>query len=176
MSLVGERGMSDVSMVDVAKHAGIGRATLYKYFPGVEEIVAEFVMRSVRDRQDLLESVVADAADPVEAIRAFLSLLLQYFATTEHRSASAAVSPEQFSPQVGRDVHAAFAQVHELMAQLVVDAQLAGDLRDDIDPSFTARLLQQMLGAGRTAIVSGELDPDIATEQIMEQFLHGAGS
>jgi AcrR family transcriptional regulator len=44
MTLVAERGLSDVSMAEVAKAAGIGRATLYRYFPGVEEIVAERVL------------------------------------------------------------------------------------------------------------------------------------
>ena len=174
MSLVRDRGLSDVSMAEVAKHAGIGRATLYKYFPGVEEIVAEHVLRTVRQHHETLEAAVAAAPDPVEAIRTFLTILLEYFSSTDHRTASASVNPEQFSPEVGRDVHSAFARVHELMTRLVLEAQDAGELRPDLDAAFTAQLLYQMLAAGRSAVVGGRLEPRAAVELIMGQFLHGA--
>lgn len=174
MTLVRARGLSDVSMAEVAKHAGIGRATLYKYFPGVEEIVAEHVLDTVERHHATLEAAVAAEPDPIEAIRTFLTILLDYFSSADHRSAAASVNPEQFSPEVGRDVHSAFARVHELMTQLVQDAQDAGDLRPDVDPSFTAQLLYQMLAAGRSAVVAGRLRPEAAVEQIMGQFLHGA--
>ena len=73
-------------------------------------------------------------------------------------------------------VHSAFARMHGLLAQLVVDAQRAGRLRADVDADFTAQLLYQMLSAGRTAVVSGQLDADQAVERIMNQFLNGAGT
>jgi len=174
MSLVGERGLSDVSMVQVAKQAGIGRATLYKYFPGVEEIVAEHVLQTVQQHHRSLEEAIAELDDPIDSIRASLTILLDYFASAQHRSASTSVNPEHFSPGVGTDVRAAFARVHELLTRLVRDAQQAQRLRPELDPDFTAQLLYQMLAAGRSAVVAGRLTPHQAVEQIMAQFLHGA--
>lgn len=176
MVLVAERGLSDVSMAEVAKAAGIGRATLYRYFPGVEQIVAEHVLGTVRSHHASLESAIAAQDDPVDAIRASLQILLEYFASESHRSQSTRVNPEQFSPEVGREVHSAFARMHGLLTQLVVDAQRAGRLRADVDAEFTAQLLYQMLSAGRTAVVRGQIDADQAVERIMSQFLHGAGT
>ncbi|MDQ2677683.1 MAG: TetR/AcrR family transcriptional regulator [Actinomycetota bacterium] len=176
MALVAERGMTDVSMADVAKAAGIGRATLYRYFPGVEEIVAERVLGTVRTHHSTVESAIEQQDDPVEAIRVSLRILLEYFASDGHRSVSARVNPDQFSPEVGRAVHDAFAELHAVLTQLVVDAQRAGSLRSDIDAAFTAELLYQMLSAGRTAVVQGRLGHEDALEQIMRQFLHGAGA
>jgi AcrR family transcriptional regulator len=37
--LVLSRGLLAVTMSDIAEATGIGRATLYKYFPGVEAIL-----------------------------------------------------------------------------------------------------------------------------------------
>lgn len=176
MTLVGERGLSDVSMAQVAKQAGIGRATLYKYFPGVEEIVAEHVLATVESHHRVLEEAIAGSDDPIGAIRACLSILLDYFGSDGHRSASTSVNPDQFSPEVGREVHAAFARMHGLLTQLVVDAQRDGRLVDDVDAQFTAQLLYQMLAAGRAAVVAGRLTPDEAVDRIMRQFLHGAAA
>ena len=176
MALVAERGMTDVSMADVAKAAGIGRATLYRYFPGVEEIVAERVLGTVRSHHATLESAIEEQDDPVEAIRVSLLILLEYFASESHRNVSARVNPDQFSPEVGKEVHDAFARMHGLLTQLVVDAQQAGSLRPDVDAPFTAELLYQMLSAGRAAVVKGRLTPSDALDQIMRQFLHGAGA
>lgn len=36
--LVSERGLRGVTMAEIAERAGIGRATLYKYFPDVEAV------------------------------------------------------------------------------------------------------------------------------------------
>ncbi len=174
MQLVADHGLSDVTMAHVAKQAGIGRATLYKYFPGVEEIVAEHVLQTVRAHHRVLQEAIDGVDDPVDAIRACLVILLEYFDSEGHRNASASVNPEQFSPEVGREVREAFARMHGLLTDLVVDAQRVGRLRDDVDAHFTAQLLYQMLAAGRAAVVAGRLDADEAVERIMEQFLHGA--
>lgn len=175
MGLVATRGLSDVSMAEVAKHAGIGRATLYKYFPGVEEIVAAHVLRTVEEHHASLEVAIAELRDPLDAIRTSLSILLGYFASNEHRSAATSVNPEHFSPEIGTDVRAAFTRVHDLFARLVLEAQDAGHLRPDVDAWFTSQLLFQMLAAGRTAVVADRLEPAEAVDQIMRQFLEGAG-
>lgn len=175
MGLVATRGLSDVSMAEVAKHAGIGRATLYKYFPGVEEIVAAHVLRIVEEHHASLEVAIAELHDPLDAIRTALAILLGYFASNEHRTASSSVNPEHFSPEIGTDVRAAFSRVHDLFARLVLEAQDAGCIRPDVDAWFTSQLLFQMLAAGRTAVVADRLEPAEAVDQIMQQFLEGAG-
>ncbi|MGI9022907.1 MAG: TetR/AcrR family transcriptional regulator, partial [Acidimicrobiales bacterium] len=38
-AMVTERGLLSVTMSQIAEETGIGRATLYKYFPGVEAIL-----------------------------------------------------------------------------------------------------------------------------------------
>lgn len=175
MSLVADKGLPEVSMVDVAKRAEIGRATLYKYFPSVEQIVAAHVISTVEQHHSRLEVALADVADPLDRLRTFVTLLLDYFSSEEHRSAASSVNPHQFSPEVGRGVGEAFATTHVVLAGLVEEACAAGELRADLDPGFTAELLFQMLGAGRTAVVSRGADPAVVGERIMAMFLDGAG-
>jgi len=44
---VAERGLASVTMSQIAAQTGIGRATLYKYFPDVEAILAAWHQRQV---------------------------------------------------------------------------------------------------------------------------------
>src|SRR5262245_8068886 len=46
-ALVADRGLRSVTMSQVAEETGIGRATLYKYFPGVEAILLAWHERQV---------------------------------------------------------------------------------------------------------------------------------
>ena len=46
-ALVAEHGITAVSMSSVADRAGIGRATLYKYFSDVEQILSAWHERQV---------------------------------------------------------------------------------------------------------------------------------
>ncbi len=45
-ALVAERGLRSVTMSQIAAQSGIGRATLYKYFPDVEAILLAWHERS----------------------------------------------------------------------------------------------------------------------------------
>ena len=47
MTLAAERGRRAVTMSPIAEETGIGRATLYKYFAGVEEILLAWHERQI---------------------------------------------------------------------------------------------------------------------------------
>src|SRR5277367_3479988 len=76
MEAVGERGIDGVSCEDVAARAGVGKATLYRRWPGKEDLlIAAFAAlksplpepRGDSVREDLiamLEVMVADSDDP----------------------------------------------------------------------------------------------------------------
>src|ERR1051325_5207689 len=46
-ALVAEHGLTGVTMSQIAKDTGIGRATLYKYFPDVESILRAWHERQI---------------------------------------------------------------------------------------------------------------------------------
>lgn len=174
VALVAEHGMSSVSMAEVARRAGIGRATLYKYFPSVEHILAAMTLEEIRRERAALDDALHGIDDPLERIGLSVRFLLEYFGTARHRSASAVVSPHQFSPDVGREVADAFLDLHAMIADMVRDAVAQGLLRTDTSPDFQAAALQQLLAAGREAIVSDRMDVDDAAAALMTMFLDGA--
>lgn len=174
VALVAENGMSAVSMAEVARRAGIGRATLYKYFPSVEHILAAMTLEEIRRERAALDDALDGIDDPLQRIDLSVRFLLDYFGSARHRDAAAVVSPHQFSPDVGREVADAFLDLHAMIADMVRDAVARGELRSDTPPDFQAEALQQLLAAGRQAIVSDRMDVDAAASALMTMFLDGA--
>ncbi|MGJ5754933.1 TetR family transcriptional regulator [Streptomyces puniciscabiei] len=60
-----ERGFDAVSVAEVAAAAGISKPTLFRYFPAKEDLV----LHRIADHETEAARVVAQAADPVDALR-----------------------------------------------------------------------------------------------------------
>ena len=58
-ALVAEHGLPAVTMSRIATETGIGRATLYKYFPDVEAVLRAWHERHVARHLDHLAAVAA---------------------------------------------------------------------------------------------------------------------
>ncbi|MGH2358185.1 MAG: TetR/AcrR family transcriptional regulator, partial [Candidatus Limnocylindria bacterium] len=56
-ALVAEHGLLSVTMSQIAEETGIGRATLYKYFPDVEAILVAWHERQVTGHLEHLAEV-----------------------------------------------------------------------------------------------------------------------
>src|SRR5215472_19256541 len=72
-ALVAERGLASVTMSQIAEQTGIGRATLYKYFPDVESILAAWHERHVAGHLDHLAQVRDKADGAAERLLAVLA-------------------------------------------------------------------------------------------------------
>jgi AcrR family transcriptional regulator len=55
-ALVAEHGLASVTMSQIAEQTGIGRATLYKYFPDVEAILVAWHERQIAGHPQQPES------------------------------------------------------------------------------------------------------------------------
>lgn len=61
--LFSERGVTSVSMRDVAERAGCSRATLYRYFPGRDDLHLAYVARAAGILAERIDDVVRGPAD-----------------------------------------------------------------------------------------------------------------
>ena len=127
-AFVAERGVLSVTMSEIAAVVGIGRATLYKYFPDVEAILLAWHERQIADHLQLLADARDHAVEPAEQLRAVLdayaSILYDYRA---HRDTELAAI-------MHRDPHVAHAEQHlrKLFRDLIAQAAAAGAVRGDV--------------------------------------------
>lgn len=176
VELATEHGVAGVGMAEVARRAHLSRATLYKYFPNVEEILASYMISEVEEEHRRLAARLAALDSPMARLHTVLGHLLAYFSTPEHLSASTVISPGQFSPAVAARVGAAMGRLHQMVRDEVAAAARLGALRSDVDADVLAEVFQHLLTAGRSLVVSGRATATDATEIIWSQYVHGAGA
>ncbi|KAF5990723.1 TetR/AcrR family transcriptional regulator [Streptomyces sp. WAC00263] len=133
-ALVAEHGLTSVTMSQIAKESGIGRATLYKYFPDVEAILRAWHERQISDHLGHLAEVRERAGAPGEQLEA----VLEAFALISHESRGH--RDTELAGLLHRDQHVTEAeqQLHGMIQDLVTEGVRAGDLRDDIAPGELA--------------------------------------
>lgn len=71
-TLVAKQGLLSVTMSRIAEETGIGRATLYKYFPDVEAILTAWHERQVAGHLEQLIAIRDKAGNPGECLEAVL--------------------------------------------------------------------------------------------------------
>jgi AcrR family transcriptional regulator len=142
--LVAGEGLRAVSMSRVAERSGIGRATLYKYFPDVDAVLAAWHERTVAGHLARLAAVRdqgRDAGARLEAVLTAYAHGLQHSAG--HDREIARLLHE--SPQVT----AATANLTSLVRDLVEEAAAAGHVRRDLPADELAAYALHALTAAR---------------------------
>lgn len=140
--LVAEHGPTSVTMSQVAERAGIGRATLYKYFPDVATILLAWHERHVAGHLEHLAAVRDRHEDSGERLLAVLS---EYAVIAHQRGRGGA----ELAAFLHRGEHVARAEQHlrSLVRDLVADAVAEGDVRGDVDPEELANYCLAALNA-----------------------------
>lgn len=131
-ALVAERGLASVTMSQIAAQTGIGRATLYKYFPDVEAILAAWHQRQVAGHLRQLATVRDQGGSAGERLE---SVLTAYAIITHNRPHGT-----ELAAAVHRGEHLADAQQQLLgfLQDLIADAANAGEVRVDVPPTELA--------------------------------------
>jgi len=133
-ALVAEHGLLSVTMSRIAEETGIGRATLYKYFPDVEAILRAWHQRQITGHLEYLAEVRDQAGEPGERLEAVLEAyaLISRESHGHHDTEFAAFLHRD--EQVTRAEH----QVHDMIRDLLIEAAETGDVRDDVMPDELA--------------------------------------
>ena len=145
-ALVAEHGLLAVTMSQIAEETGIGRATLYKYFPDVEAILRAWHEHQITGHLEHLAEVRDHGGDAGERLEAVLEAyaLISHESRGHHDTEFAAFLHR--GDQVARAQH----QVHEMIRDLLTEAAESGDVRDDVSPDELASYcLHALAGASR---------------------------
>ena len=130
-ALVAEHGLRSVTMSQIAEKTGIGRATLYKYFPDVEAILVAWHQRHVTGHLEYLAELRDQGGDARERLEA----VLEAFALIQHKRHAT-----ELAALLHRDEHVAQAQQHlaDIVRDLLSEAAQTGDVRSDVAPEELA--------------------------------------
>ena len=129
-ALVAERGLRSVTMSQIAEETGIGRATLYKYFPDVEAILLAWHERQITGHLGYLAEVRDQAGDPGERLEA----VVEAYALISHETHGH--HDTELAAFLHRDEQVARAQqqLRDMLRDLLTEGAQTGDVRDDVAP------------------------------------------
>jgi AcrR family transcriptional regulator len=141
---VAEHGLTSVTMSKIAAETGIGRATLYKYFPDVEAILMAWHERQVSGHLEHLARVRDHAGNAGNAGQRLEAVLVAYALMTHGRPHGT-----DMSALLHRGEHITRAHEHliGLVEDLLAQAAQAGDVRDDVAPDELAAYCVHALAA-----------------------------
>jgi AcrR family transcriptional regulator len=144
-ALVAEHGLLSVTMSQIAERTGIGRATLYKYFPDVEAILVAWHERQISAHLAQLEQLRDQPGDAGQRLEA----VLEAYALISHARFSHEHPGPELAALLHRGVHLTRAQqhVHDLIKDLLIEVAATGGLRDDVAPDELASYCVHALGA-----------------------------
>jgi AcrR family transcriptional regulator len=139
-ALVVEHGLRSVRMSRIAEETGIGRATLYKYFPDVDAILLAWHERHVTGHLEHIAELRDRAGDARERLEAVLGA----YALIEHKRHATEVAA-----LLHRDEHVARAHQHltGIIRDLLTEAAETGEVRGDVAPDELANYCLHALAA-----------------------------
>jgi AcrR family transcriptional regulator len=142
-ALVAEQGLLSVTMSEIAERTGIGRATLYKYFPDVQAILLAWHQRQVARHLDELAEVRDRAGSAGERLQA----VLEAYALISHASHGHHDSELAAFLHADHRVASAQQRVRDMIRDLLAQVVTAGEVRKDIPPDELASYCLHALSA-----------------------------
>lgn len=133
----------NVSLDEIAKQAGVGPGTLYRHFPTRDDLL-EAVYRSELQKLSDAEQKLAQSHSPVEALRAWMRLFVDYIATKQ--IIAPALNNIVGGPsRIYADSGAVLTGAIESLVRRAVES---GDIRPDLD---AMDLLRALVGVSNVA-------------------------
>jgi len=141
--LVAGHGLRSVTMSQIAEETGIGRATLYKYFTGVEAILLAWHERQIAGHLKYLAAIRDQAGEAGKRLEAVLEAyaLIAHDTRRHHDSELAAFLHRD------EQVAGAHERLREMIRDLLAEGAERGEFRDDVAPDELASYCLHALAA-----------------------------
>lgn len=120
---------ANASLDDIAKQAEVGPGTLYRHFP-TRDVLLEAVYQTEVEKLAAAEGEFARTMPPVDALRAWMLLFVDYIATKK-------IIAPALNALVGgpsKLIEASLARIQNAIGALVKRGIKSGDVRGDLDP------------------------------------------
>lgn len=161
----------EVLMEDVAQACGVGKGTLYRYFPSKHELYVAVMFEGIERLRDELQAAVDRPAAPARKIECLVRCILAHF--WDRRFFFALIHRNEHKPEDpdGREWLRRRAAIAALVEHTLEEAMAAGYVRRT-DPRIAAEMLLGMLrGVNRYRTREDTLDDLVAA--VVDVFLCG---
>lgn len=154
------------SMDEIAKAAGVSRATLHRHFPGRDALVLALGTMGVAQMLERLDAARIEEGDPVEAVRRLIgeAIPVSGFLAFLYGENHIYDAPE---------VNEGWELIGDRVGALFRRGQEAGLFRYDLTPSWLCEALYALVAASAWSVQDGTMAPRDAGRMVGELLLGG---
>ena len=127
-------------MAEIARRAGVVRATIYVHFPTREALIDAVTMKGIEEVTSVIEAAEPDRGDPVEALRRVIRAAWQSLARFH---ALVAINARRARPEL----HEHHAPALAALEPLVRRGQKSGAFRADVPASWHLSMMLALIHA-----------------------------
>jgi TetR/AcrR family transcriptional repressor of mexCD-oprJ operon len=146
-------------MAEIARRAGVVRATLYVHFPTREALIAAITHKGIAEVSSVVAAAEPEHGEPVEALRRVISAAWQTMGRYHSLVAINTRGPHH-------ELHDKHAPVLARLHPLIERGQAAGVFRSDVPAAWHMSMILALIHAA-----SGELRAGTLPEQDIESAL-----
>ncbi|MFI9567527.1 TetR/AcrR family transcriptional regulator [Streptomyces rishiriensis] len=158
---------STATMDEVAKGAGISRATLHRHFAGRDALVRALEALGIAECESALEAARLDDGPASDAVRRLI-------AATESAAGLLAFLYTENQLFEGEEQHEGWTRIDDRISALFRRGQLSGEFRIDLTPAWLTEALFGLLASGVWMVQSGKGAPKDFPRMVVDLLLGGA--
>jgi len=170
IELFSEGLFHQVGLREIAKRAGVGLQTIYKYFGSKDDLILAAIERDMH----YLTAILVDAGDKSqdltaeEAFEVFGKLFFDFYFEKIHVAQIVFMNvPNRYWV-----IHPEFVQNKqlEIMAKIIIKGQKSGEIRDDVDASLLVQIIAGAIGRYMVNVLSSDAIPKSGKRASEETF------
>jgi AcrR family transcriptional regulator len=156
-------------MAEIARRAGVVRATVYVHFPTREALIAAVTQRAMSEVVDVIVAAEPERDDPAEALR---RVVIQAWRTLGRYHALVAINTQL--PQT--ELHHRHAAVFATLESLIERGQRTGDFRNDVPVAWHLSMLVALIHAASAELRADRLPATKVESALVATVLGALGS
>jgi AcrR family transcriptional regulator len=160
----------DASMSEVARRAGVVRATVYVHYPTREALLDAVTDRAFSEVGEVIAATDPGEGPPVEALRRVMAATWRKLGRYQ---ALVAITTSTKTPEELHDRHS---PVLDRLLPLIRRGQAAGDFRADVPASWHLAALLAIVHAASAEVRAGRLGERVGERVVLETVLGALGA
>lgn len=138
MQLIIKNGFLETSMREIAEAAGVGKSTLYDYFPSKDEIMIAYVVDEVERMTAQTQAIIAQDLSATEKFRRIWRGQMEYMLAKKHLYIKVSFESQRLSQESQQRIQVHRHAYQDMLCDLVEEGIRNGEFRP-VNPLLAIR-------------------------------------
>ena len=158
----------EASMAEIARRAGVVRATVYVHFPTREALIEAVTHRAIAEVAEVIEAAEPDRGEPLDALGRLIATAWRTMGRFH-----ALVGINAGLPQA--ELHAKHGPVLASLQPLIERGQRQGTFRADVPPGWHLAMILALIHAASAELQGGHGSPEQIESALVATVLGAVG-